>query len=83
MKDREYRCSECLELQKEEMESPYLCGSCKEVELRIETDNLKHIERLIPNLKIFCNIQAPVSYEVLSFAEKRKLEIENRIKELK
>lgn len=29
MKDREYRCSECLQLQKEEMESPYVCEGCE------------------------------------------------------
>ena len=29
MKDREYRCSECLILQKEEMEYPYVCEECK------------------------------------------------------
>lgn len=29
MKDREYRCSECLELQDKEMESPYVCEGCE------------------------------------------------------
>ena len=29
MKDREYRCSECLELQPKEMESPYVCEGCE------------------------------------------------------
>lgn len=29
MKDREKRCSECLELQDKEMESPYVCEGCE------------------------------------------------------
>lgn len=29
MKDREYRCSECLQLQKEKMEYPYVCDGCE------------------------------------------------------
>lgn len=29
MKDREYRCSECLQLQEKEMESPYVCEVCE------------------------------------------------------
>ena len=29
MRDREKRCSECLQLQKEEMESPYVCEECE------------------------------------------------------
>ena len=29
MRDREKRCSECLQIQKEEMESPYVCEECE------------------------------------------------------
>lgn len=29
MINREKRCSECLQLQKEEMEYPYVCGECE------------------------------------------------------
>ena len=30
MRDREKRCSECLQLQDKEMESPYVCEECEE-----------------------------------------------------
>ena len=39
MKDRENRCSECLILQKEEMESPYLCEGCSEKEYVLSKDD--------------------------------------------
>lgn len=29
MRDREKRCSECLQLQDKEMESPYVCEECE------------------------------------------------------
>lgn len=32
MKDREYRCSQCLVLQDKEMEYPYVCDVCEQIE---------------------------------------------------
>lgn len=32
MKDREHRCSECLQLQDKEVESPYVCEGCERKE---------------------------------------------------
>lgn len=48
MRDREKRCSECLQLQKEEMESPYVCDECLEehqVDFMMEADR-QQLERL-------------------------------------
>lgn len=47
MINREKRCSECLQLQDKEMESPYVCDECleiHEVDFMMEAD--KQLERL-------------------------------------
>lgn len=47
MINREKRCSECLILQEEEMESPYVCDSCLEIH---EVDSMMDADNNIESL---------------------------------